>query len=155
MTLGICIQTPYCAASYTLEVRAVNYGNSGHRESAGYCCELVTTSGCTPWWCGHCECDNKFNFCLRASGTSHDGNAGNCPLGSYSTGEIGDDSFSFGATAIASGPMTFTGSVWQVSPSCSYELHSLEHNKSSYLHCSFAFKALKQPELNTVLSSYL
>ena len=105
-------------ATYTFEVRAVNYGNSPHKDSNGYCCELYRTSGCTPWWCAHCECDNRFNFCLRNSGTARDDNAGNCPLGSYSTGEIGDDSFNFGSTSIANGvpnPMTFTGSVWRVS----------------------------------------
>ena len=105
-------------ATYTFEVRAINYANSQHKDSNGVCCELLRTSGCTPWWCAHCECDNKFNFCLRNSGTARDDNVGNCPLGSYSTGEIGDDSFSFGSTSVASGvpnPMVFTGSVWRVS----------------------------------------
>ena len=55
---------------------------------------------------------------MRPPGTSRDDNSGNCPLGSYSTGEIGGDSFNFGSTSIASGvanPMVFTGSVWPVS----------------------------------------
>ena len=45
------------------------------------------------------------------------GNSNYCPLGRYSTGEIGDDSFTF-RIPIASGvpnPMTFTGSVWPIS----------------------------------------
>ena len=93
-------------ATYTLEVRAHSYRNSDHGESDGGCCDF---------WCG--QCDNMFVFCLRESSTADDGNPGNCPLGRYSTGDIGDDSFSF-STPIASGvpnPMTFTGSVWPVS----------------------------------------
>ena len=104
--------------SYTFEVRAISYSNSGHRDAAGLCCELSRTSSCTPWWCGWCECDNRFNFCLRPSGTAHDDNTGNCPWGSYSTGEVGDDSFNFDSSSIANGvsnPMVFTGSVWPVS----------------------------------------
>ena len=63
------------------------------------------------------ECDNKFKFCLRGSGSARDGNTENCPLGYYSTGEIGDNNFTFGSESIARGvpnPMTFTGTVWPV-----------------------------------------
>ena len=104
-----------------LEIRAHTYRNSNHKDSAGYCCDLITRSGCISWLCGGsrgCQCDNYFRFCLRSTGTSHDDNAGNCPLGRYTTREVGDDDFSFGSTSIASGvpnPMTFTGSVWPVS----------------------------------------
>ena len=105
--------------TYRLEIRATSYSNPDHTDAAGICCEIAgRRSNCDPWYCGHCECDNRFNFCLRPSGTRRDDNSGNCPLGSYSTGEIGDDSFNFGATQIASGvpnPMPFTGSVWPVS----------------------------------------
>ena len=102
-------------ATYTLEVRAHSYRNSDHEESDGGCCDPIF------WYCG--QCDNMFIFCLRGLSTANDGNPGNCPLGRYSTGDIGDDSFSF-RTPIASGvpnPMTFTGSVWPVSHyRCSY-----------------------------------
>lgn len=105
--------------TYRLEIRATSYSNPDHRDANGICCEIAgRTSGCDPWYCGHCHCDNRFNFCLRRPGTSRDDNAGNCPLGSYSTGEIGDDSFNFGGSSIASGvpnPMPFSGSVWPVS----------------------------------------
>lgn len=100
------------------EVRAHSYRNSEHKESAGYCCESYDTSGCDPWWCLHCQCDNYFKFCLRNTGTTRDDNAGNCPLGSYTTAVVGDDDFSFGSTRISNGvpnPMMFTGSVWPVS----------------------------------------
>lgn len=113
------LQLHQAEGTYRLEIRAVSYSNSEHKDAEGICCEIGgRTSGCDPWWCPHCECDNRFNFCLRAPGTSRDDNPGNCPLGSYSTGEIGDDSFSFGSSSIASGvpnPMSFTGSVWPVS----------------------------------------
>ena len=39
-------------------------------------------------------------------------------MGSFSTGEIGDDSFSFGTSQIAGGvsnPMIFRGDIWRVS----------------------------------------
>ena len=96
-------------ADYVLEVRAHTYQNSRSRDSNDACCDIGFFS------CG--QCDNQFIFCLRGSSTSNDGNPNNCPLGRYSTGEIGDDSFTFGSP-IASGvpnPMTFTGSVWPVS----------------------------------------
>lgn len=106
-------------SDYLLEIRAHNYRNSLHRDSAGTCCEIIATSNCDPWWCSGCECDNQFHFCLREANSPQDGNGGYCPLGSYSTGTVGDDSFNFGSTSIASGvpnPMTFHGSVWPVSP---------------------------------------
>ena len=96
------------SGDYVLEIRAHTYRNRYHRQSNGRCCDRP--------FCGQCE--NYFRFCLRSTGTSHDDNAGNCPLGRYTTGEVGDDDFSFGSTSIASGvpnPMTFTGSVWPVS----------------------------------------
>ena len=108
------------------EARAHTYRNSGHRDSSGECCELAgRTSNCDPFWCPFCECDNRFKFCLRRPGTAHDDNTGNCALGIHSTGEVGDDSFSFGSTRIASGvtnPMRFTGSRWPVS--AMFVLHS-------------------------------
>ena len=96
-------------ADYVLEVRAHTYQNSRHRDSNNDCCDIGFLS------CG--QCDNQFIFCLRGASTSNDGNPNNCPLGRYSTGEIGDDDFTF-SSPIASGvpnPMTFTGSVWPVS----------------------------------------
>jgi hypothetical protein len=96
-------------ADYVLEVRAHTYRNSRNRDSDDACCDIGFFS------CG--QCDNQFIFCLRGSSTSNDGNPNNCPLGRYSTGEIGDDSFTF-SSPIASGvpnPMTFSGSVWPVS----------------------------------------
>ena len=105
--------------TYRLEIRAVSYSNPAHRDSAGICCEISgRRSNCDPWFCGHCECDNRFDFCLRRPGTPRDDNSGNCPLGSYTTGEVGDDSFNFGTSRIANGvanPMPFSGSVWPVS----------------------------------------
>ena len=92
-----------------LDVMAHTYRNSGSRESSGDCCDRII-------FCVG-QCDNQFIFCLRHSFTSNDGNPSNCPLGSFSTGEIGDDSFTF-SSPIAAGvpnPMTFTGSVWPVS----------------------------------------
>ena len=101
------------------EARAHTYSNNGHRKSSGECCEIVDqTDSCAPSWCPNCDCDNRFKFCLRRYGTAHDDNTGNCALGIYSTGMVGDDSFSFNSSHIASGvtnPMRFTGSQWPVS----------------------------------------
>ncbi len=82
-----------------LEILAISYST---RES---CCDI---------FCG--ECDNQFDFCLRNGGTPRDGNLGNCPLGSYQSGEIDGSSFLFGSSigGLAS-PLRFTGSVWPVS----------------------------------------
>ena len=105
-------------ATYTLSVRAHRYWNSRHKVSDGTCCDRSSTSNCDPFWCTYCECDNRFKFCLRGAGTSRDGNEHNCPLGSYETGEIGEDGFSFGSTQIDSGvsnPMIFRGDIWRVS----------------------------------------
>ena len=99
-------------ASYVLEVRAYTYRNPDSDESDGGCCDGSFFGSCLS------ECDNQFVFCLRGSSASNDGNTGNCPLGRYSTGDIGDDSFSFSTPNLASGvpnPMTFAGSVWPVS----------------------------------------
>ena len=106
---------------YTLEVRAVEYDNNDHKLANGRCCERENRSDrCTPWWCYWCECDMSFKFCMRPPATAHDDNPGNCDLGRYATGEVStdDDRFTF-STPIASGvpnPMTFSGSVWPVSP---------------------------------------
>ena len=92
-----------------LEVRAHTYQNSRSEDSNGDCCDRFIF--CTG------QCENQFVFCLRGSSTSNDGNRNNCPLGRYSTGEIGDDSFTF-SSPITNGvpnPMTFSGSVWPVS----------------------------------------
>ena len=99
-------------ASYVLEVRAYSYQNPESKHATGECCETFAISNCEN------QCENRFVFCLRGSSVSNDGNTGNCPLGRYSTGHIGDDSFSFSTPNLASGvpnPMTFTGSVWPVS----------------------------------------
>ena len=93
-------------ADYVLEVRAHTYQNSRNRDSSGSPCDVVFS-----------ECENQFVFCLRESSTSNDGNPNNCPLGRYSTGEIGGDSFTF-SSPIANGvpnPMTFNGNEWPVS----------------------------------------
>ncbi|CAI8023970.1 hypothetical protein GBAR_LOCUS13974, partial [Geodia barretti] len=90
-------------SSYELRVKAHWYNNNGHKLSDGTCCDKSGRSDCDPWWCSHCECDNQFKFCLRFHGVSRDGNENSCPLGSHRTGEIGDDSFSFGSTHIGSG----------------------------------------------------
>lgn len=123
-----CIKPPQlqlAASSYRLEIQAGSYRNDDHTDAAGICCEIAgRRSNCDPWYCPHCECDNRFQFCLRRSGTQRDDNAGNCPLGSYSTGEIGDDSFNFGNPTLARGvpnPMVFTGSVWPVRTACIQE----------------------------------
>ena len=93
--------------TYLFEIRAVSHSNPGGRDSNG--------DNCDPFFAG--SCDTSFYFCLRRSGTRHDDDEHNCPLGSYSTGDIGGDSFRFGTTRIASGvpnPMTFRGSGWPV-----------------------------------------
>ena len=54
---------------------------------------------------------------MREYLASRDGNEDRCPLGAYSTGFIGEDSFSFGWPLIdddVPNPMTFSGDVWQV-----------------------------------------
>ena len=54
---------------------------------------------------------------MREYGARRDGNEGRCPLGAYSTGDIGDDGFSFGSSQIDNNvpnPMLFRGDVWQV-----------------------------------------
>ncbi len=74
--------------------------------------------------------DNRFRFCLQYSGTHHNGDTGNCPLGGYSTGEVGDDSFTFrnwiSRRRGIPNPMMFAGAVWPVSESvegmCSVQL---------------------------------
>ena len=89
--------------------RAFTYQNSDSTDANGDCCDFGVFS------CG--GCDNEFDFCLRSSSTANDGNSNNCPLGRYSTGYSGDDSFTFGTATLASGvpnPMTFSGSVWPV-----------------------------------------
>ena len=112
------IQLHSSEATYTLSIRAHRYWNSRHEVADGTCCDKTGRSNCDPWWCGHCQCDNRFKFCLRRHGTNRDGNEQNCPLGSYSTGEIGDDSFSFSSPEIdddVPNPMIFNGDIWQVS----------------------------------------
>ena len=114
------IQPFHSEASYSLRVRAHRYWNSGHKLADGTCCDKTGSSSCDPFWCTFCECDNRFTFCLRRFGANRDRNVQNCPLGSYSTGEIGDDGFSFGSSQIASGvsnPMIFRGDIWRVSHS--------------------------------------
>ena len=102
---------PFCSeASFSLSIRAHSYSNPHHRLADGSGCDvnIFTTN----------ECDSRFTFCLRRHGTNRNGNANNCPLGSYSTGKIGDDAFTFGSSSIASGvpnPMIFRGSIWEVS----------------------------------------
>ena len=85
--------------TYQLQVDAVRYS---------------TSDSCCDFWCG--ECDNLFDFCLRGSGTSQDGNIGNCPLGLHRSGSTVDgSSFSFGSSiGSITNPMTFSGSVWPV-----------------------------------------
>ena len=100
-------------ATYTLVIRAHHYRNSEHKLSNGFCCEINRRFSCNPWFCFLCQCDNYFRFCLRRSGTSPDDNSANCPLGSYRTGVLGDDDFSFSSSA--SGVLTFHGDVWPVS----------------------------------------
>ena len=116
--------------NYQLEIRAHSYSNSPHRDAAGGCCDKGGRSNCDPWWCFYCQCDNEFVFCLRNSGTAHDSNTGSCPLGTYSTGEVGDDSFNFGSNSIYSGvsnPMLFQGSVWPVSLSCTIIINNYRY----------------------------
>ncbi len=107
------VQLQQGEGTYNLEIRAGHYSNPEHKEASGHCCESSRRSGCITWLCGHCECDNRFDFCVRRSGTRRDGNTGYCPLGSYKTGEVGEDSFDFRRTGVPN-PMTFTGSVWPV-----------------------------------------
>ena len=73
-----------------------------------------TTDSCCDIFCG--TCDNQFDFCLRYRGTAQDGNTGNCPLGSFRSGEVYGSSFTFSRSiAGVANPMSFTGSVWPVS----------------------------------------
>ena len=121
---SISPQPTFVSSSYTLYVRANSYSNSYNTVADGTCCNQFATSSCNYWLCLNCQCNNYFTFCLRAYGASHDGNATLCPLGSYKTGDIGDDSFSFGSSSIDSGvpnPLVFTGNVWPVSRS--YDSH--------------------------------
>ena len=122
------MQASWTESSYTLRVRAHRYWNSPHKVSDGSCCDKPGRSNCDPSWCSYCQCDNRFKFCMRRRGNSRDGNENYCPLGSYSTGEIGDDAFSFGSSQIDSGvsnPMTFRGDVWRVSL---VHTHTLTHS---------------------------
>ena len=111
--LHACMQLLMVNATYTLVIRAHHYRNSEHKLSNGFCCEINRRFSCNPLFCFLCQCDNYFRFCLRRSGTSPDDNSGNCPLGSYRTGVLGDDDFSFSSSA--SGVLTFHGDVWPVS----------------------------------------
>ena len=109
IAVNVIYMQPICPeAAYTLEIRAHHYWNPDHHMIGG-CCE---------WFNCADECDNRFKFCLRGYEAHRDGNENNCPLGSYSTGEIGNDGFSFGSSQIdkeVSNPMTFEGNIWGVS----------------------------------------
>ena len=108
MMIFLSCQFQFTHANYVLEIWAHTYQNSRSRDSNDDCCDaLIVCVG---------ECDNQFIFCLRGTSTANDGNTNNCPLGSYCTGEIGDDSFTF-STPISNGvpnPMIFSGNIWPV-----------------------------------------
>ena len=113
-------------SSYVLEVQAHRYENSDHELANGQCCDNeAASSDCLsflnsiPCLGTFCECDIRFFFCLRDSGTPHDDDIGNCPRGSYDTGQVStdDDTFDFGSPINddVPNPMTFDGDVWPVS----------------------------------------
>ena len=94
-------------STYQLRVRAHHYQNSNSRLSDG--------SSCDGFFGGQCE--NRFKFCMRGHGASRDNNQNNCPRGYFTTGEVGDDFFSFGTYQIydmVPNPMVFDGTIWEV-----------------------------------------
>ena len=104
----------YC--DYIFEIRAHSYSNSESKISNGRCCDSVVSSNCRSTFFS--ECENRFVFCLRQFDAATDGDATDCPLGSYSTGNIGDDDFNFATPDIADGvpnPLLFYGAIYPVS----------------------------------------
>ena len=92
-------------------MRAHRYSNSESTVSDGSSCDSFLGG----------QCENRFKFCMREYGASRNGNQNNCPLGSFTTGEVGDDNFSFGTHQIDDGvpnPMIFPHNddhTWEVS----------------------------------------
>ena len=80
LLLSLASQT---RANYTLEARAHRYENDDHLLANGHCCDQSGTSNCIPSWCGFCECDNRFVFCLRNADHPQDGDEDDCPLGRF------------------------------------------------------------------------
>lgn len=125
IVLALCL-IQRARSSYLLEIQAHRYENSDHELANGQCCDNEgASSDCLAFLntiaCGffYCECDIRFFFCLRDSGTSRDDDIENCPRGSYETGQVSTDSDEFDfSSPIADGvpnPMTFDGDVWPVS----------------------------------------
>ena len=71
------------SANYELGVQLHSYSNPSSHDRLGYSCEGT-------FCLFSCECDNKFTFCLRPSGSFHDNNPSNCPLGVFRTREFDD-----------------------------------------------------------------
>ena len=97
--------------SYKLQVRAVSWTGTGY-DSDGNCCDGYAWFG----WVIVCDktCDNKFKFCMRTYG--YDTSSDHCPMGSYQTEYVGNNTITF-ETPIDNdvpNPMDFTGSNWPV-----------------------------------------
>ena len=107
------------ASDYFLDIRARTYRNDDHRVKDGTCCEHPFSACTSFFYCGNnCECDNRFIFCAKNAGSSHNTDANSCPLGRAATsGSVGDDNFFFSTSSIGGGvsnPITFPGAVWHV-----------------------------------------
>ena len=75
------MQLLQASADYELGVQLHSYSNPLNRNSLGYSCE-------GPFCLFSCECDNKFTFCLRPSGSLQDNDVSNCPIGLFETREF-------------------------------------------------------------------
>lgn len=94
-------------AKYRLTVKAHSYSNPGNQDHNGGCCDVPCSN----------DCDNYFEFCLRAQGWSQTSVL--CPLGFFSSEgtSIEADSITFGdqISSNLENPLVFTGNEWQVS----------------------------------------
>ena len=75
------LQLQPTSANYELGVQLHSYSNPLNRDSSGDSCE----GAFCPF---SCECDNRFTFCLRPSGSLQDNDPSNCPLGTFVTREF-------------------------------------------------------------------
>ena len=100
--------------TYTFQVRAESYRNTQSKNRNGCCCDNCNMHSCS----GGYLCDNRFNFCLRNYGTSHDNNVNNCPRGLTRTSVIYSNNDNFNFPSPMGGvpnPMSFSGGNWPVS----------------------------------------
>ena len=105
-----------------MEVRLHSYSNPLSRECDGDDCDIIG------------ECDNIFEFCLRAAGS------GFCLTNTITTDEISEDTLSFSASQLSdlgiSNPLRFSGITTSVSMySTLVVLHKHRCNLTENFYC--------------------